>query len=83
MTANPCHREHNGGMRPLSVIAALLMAAAAASCTGAEPPVFGEPRPMHLPSGMDATGPRLASGADGTILLSWMHREKKGATLRY
>lgn len=70
-------------MHPLSVITVLVMAMAAASCTGAEPPAFGEPRPMHLPSGIDATGPRLATGAAGTVLLSWMHREEKGAILRY
>ncbi len=83
MTTISGYREHNGVMRPMSVITVLLMSAAAASCTGAEPPVFGEPRPMHLPSATDATGPRLSSGADGTVLLSWMHREEKGATLRY
>lgn len=83
MATNPDHREHNGGMHPLSVITVLVMAVAAASCTGAEPPAFGEPRPMHLPSGIDATGPRLATGADGTVLLSWMHRDEIGATLRY
>jgi len=83
MTTNPGRWEHNSGVRPLTIIAALLMVAPAASCTVSDPPVFGEPRPMHLPSATDATGPRLAHGANGTILLSWMHRKENGATLRY
>lgn len=54
------------------------------SCSGGEPPTFGEPRPMHLPAGTNSMGPRLATGDDGTIVLSWMQRdEKSGATLRF
>ncbi len=53
------------------------------SCSGGEPPTFGEPRPMHLPAGTNSMGPRLATGSDGTIVLSWMQRDESGATLRY
>lgn len=70
-------------MRFLTVIAILVVVTAAASCTRGEPAAFGEPRPIHLPSASDATGPRLTKGPDGTTVLSWMHREKSGATLRY
>lgn len=70
-------------MRLLTVTAILVIAATAASCIRGEPAAFGEPRPIHLPSASDATGPRLAKGPDGTVVLSWMHRENSGATLRY
>ncbi len=70
-------------MRLLTVTAILVTATAAAACTGGELASFGEPRPIHLPAAKDATGPRLIRGPDGTTILSWMHREKSGATLRY
>ncbi len=70
-------------MRWLNVTATLIIALVAASCIRGEPAVFGEPRPIYLPSASDATGPRLTRGPDGTAVLSWMHREKSGATLRY
>ena len=70
-------------MRALLAVTALLLAAALSSCTGGEPPVFDEPTPIPLPAGTNVVGPRFATGADGTIVLSWMQREKSGATLRF
>lgn len=72
-----------GIMRPLSVFATLLLAMGVAACTGAEPPAFGEPRPIALPAGTNVVGPRFAAAADGTVVLSWMQRNAAGATLRY
>ncbi len=74
---------HNMRMRFLTVTAILVIVSAAGSCIRGEPAALGEPRPIHLPSASDATGPRLTKGPDGTTILSWMHHEKNGATLRY
>ncbi|MDH3481734.1 MAG: hypothetical protein OEM50_08460 [Gammaproteobacteria bacterium] len=70
-------------MRRLNSLIALLLAAFAAACTVAEPPVFGEPVPLPVPAGTNAVGPRFAAGADGSIVLSWMQHEESGATLRF
>lgn len=70
-------------MRPRSVFLALLLATSVWGCTAGEPPVFGEPRPVTLPAGRNILGPRIATGDDGTIVLSWMQREESGATLRF
>ncbi len=70
-------------MRIACLIAVLWMFAALASCSGGELPVFGEPRPMYLPAGINTMSPRLASGAQGTTVLSWLQRNENGATLRY
>lgn len=70
-------------MRTACTIVLLSIVAALASCSGGEPAVFGEPRPMHLPAATDTLGPRLAAAADGTTVLSWMQRDDDGATLRY
>lgn len=70
-------------MRPFTVIAISVTAAATMSCTPAVPPSFGEPHPMHLPSGTNAMGARLSSGPGGPVLVSWMQREDTGATLRF
>jgi hypothetical protein len=71
------------GMRRLNSPIALLLAAFAAACTVAEPPVFGEPVPLPVPAGTNVVGPRFAAGPDGNVILSWMQREKNGATLRF
>ncbi len=68
-------------MRALSAVTALLVVVAA--CTGGEPPVFDEPKPISLPAGTNVIGPRFATGVDGTIVLSWMQREENGAKLRF
>lgn len=70
-------------MRTLYPITALLVAVVISGCTRVEPPVFGEPVPITLPSGTNVIGPRLASGADGTVVLSWMQRDESGGTLRF
>ena len=70
-------------MHVRSLVTALLLAAVISACTKVEPPVFGEPKPIPLPAGRDVLGPRIASGDDGTIVLSWMQRDKSGATLRF
>ncbi|MBT8091036.1 MAG: hypothetical protein KJO01_12590 [Gammaproteobacteria bacterium] len=70
-------------MRRLSPITALLLAAALAACTRADPALFGEPSPLAVPAGTNVVGPRFAAGPDGNIVLSWMQREKSGATLRF
>ncbi len=69
-------------MRHLNSLIALLLAAFAAACTVAEPPVFGEPVPLPVPAGTNVVGPRFAAGPDGNVILSWMQREENGATLR-
>ncbi|MDH3576252.1 MAG: hypothetical protein OEO71_00340 [Gammaproteobacteria bacterium] len=60
-----------------------LAAVGIVACTGAEPPVFGEPSPLPVPAGTNVVGPRFAAGPDGSIVLSWMQREASGATLRF
>ena len=70
-------------MRPNAWIIALLAAILLSACTKIEPPFLGEPKPMALRAGKNVLGPRFSLGSDGTVLLSWMQREKKGATLRY
>ena len=68
-------------MRALPVFTTLLIVITA--CTGAEPPVFGEPKPMALRAETNTIGPRFAAAADGGLVLSWMQREKNGATLLF
>ncbi len=70
-------------MRHTGLTAALLAASLLAGCVQHEPPVLGEPKPMALRAGKNVLGPRFATGPDGTVLVSWMQREKQGATLRY
>lgn len=70
-------------MRYLTVTVALLLLAIAPACTKTEPPLLGEPVPLALPSGNNVVGPRLAQSDDGTTVLSWMQRDKTGASLRY
>ena len=70
-------------MRALLVITAVSVGLAGIACTQGELPTLGEPRPLHLPAGTHTTGPRLSSGNDTTLLLSWMQRDEVGATLRF
>ncbi len=71
-------------MRCLSTLTTLFLAAVGVvACTGAEPPVFGEPSPLPVPAGTNVVGPRFAAGSDGSIVLSWMQRDESGATLRF
>jgi hypothetical protein len=70
-------------MRLVAVITALLLAAVVGACTGGEPPVFREPVPVPLPAGTNVVGPRFSSLPDGTVVLSWMQRQEKGAALRF
>lgn len=70
-------------MRPLPVFANLLLAIGVTACTGAELPVFGEPKPISLPAGKDVVGPRFSATADDNVILSWMEREERGGTLRF
>lgn len=53
-----------------------------AGCEKPVPPVYEEPVPLSISSGANALGPRLTTGTDGTILLSWMERREAGALLR-
>ncbi len=70
-------------MRPLQLFGTLLLAMGVAACTNAEPPAFGEPRPITMPAGTGVVGPRFAAATDGSIVLSWIQREENGATLHY
>jgi len=53
------------------------------ACTDVQPPAFDDPVPVSVPAGENVVGPRLTSGPDGTISLSWMRREEHGGTLRF
>jgi hypothetical protein len=70
-------------MRLVTAIATVFLAASIGGCTGGELPVFGEPVPVPLPAGTNVVGPRFSSTSDGTVVLSWMQRQEKGATLRF
>ncbi|MCP4302408.1 MAG: hypothetical protein GY783_17625 [Gammaproteobacteria bacterium] len=70
-------------MQRISTITALFLAAIVGACTRGELPVLGEPVPLTLPAGTNVVGPRFSSSSDGTIVLSWMQRQEKGAALRY
>ncbi len=52
------------------------------ACTEYVPPIFDEGRPLGVPSAPDSHGPRLARGADGTVMLSWMERQGENRVLR-
>ena len=39
--------------------------------------------PLRVPTKTEAAGPRLSSGKDGTLVLSWMQADDVGTTLRY
>lgn len=70
-------------MRTAYPITLLLLAVIVSACTRVQPPVFGEPVPISLSAGSNVLGPRLASGVDGTVVLSWMQRDDSAATLRF
>jgi hypothetical protein len=61
----------------------LFLLLASVACTEQIPAVLGEPMPIVVPSSGNALGPRLTQNANGTTLLSWMERDKVGATLRF
>ena len=52
-------------------------------CTEQTVPTFSEAFPITVPSAANSLGPRLATNNDGKMLLSWMERAEKGATLRF
>ena len=67
-------------VRPILI---LLVAAVAVACTAGDPPVFGEPKPVPLPAGNNALGPRFSSSDDNALVLSFMQRRENGAALRF
>ena len=62
------------------VWAALMLAGCAEPLV---PPEFSQPVPLSLPSGPASEGPRLSTGTDGQLALSWMERGEQGGTLRF
>jgi len=70
-------------MSPRLAITGILLAAVVSACTGKEPPVFDEPKPIPLPAGTNVIGPRFAASPGGPLVISWMQRLKKGASLRF
>ena len=62
----------------ITVLAAISMFAGCAE----SPPPF-EPQSIAVPTLGDSSGPRLASGPDSELLLSWMESGDDGATVRY
>ena len=46
-------------------------------------PVFGAAVPLPVPEAGDATGPRLSTGSDGRLTLSWMTSSETGTALKY
>lgn len=70
-------------MRQASFTALMLSIVLLGSCSGGEVPSFGEPRPLYLPAGSNTMSPRLSVASDDAAALSWLQRDKTGATLRY
>ena len=69
-------------MRNFYVPAGLVFVALLAACSDQKPRGFGSPIPVTVPSMGDVSGPRFASAAGGPLVLSWMERKDRGATLR-
>lgn len=61
--------------------AALALALLACGCSRAPAPV--DIADLPVPSGPGSMGPNLASGLDGTIVLSWMEPDGDGTVLRH
>lgn len=70
-------------MRNAAGISVLIFSFSLAACTEQALPVFDIPVPISVPSGTPAHGPRLASGPDGELVLSWMERGDGVSALRY
>jgi len=66
-------------MRLLTVPVVLL----AVSCTPAGEPGVIDPVRLASPAAAAAEGPRLSTGAGGTVILSWMETDNTGSTLWY
>ncbi|MGI9257962.1 MAG: sialidase family protein [Gammaproteobacteria bacterium] len=69
-------------MRFLSLVCTAVMAALFGCQQAPEPPVFS-PRFAPVPSLGDSTGPRLAAGPTGELILSWMEPGDDGTALRF
>lgn len=70
-------------MRRFFVLISLVAATFLAACADTETPVLGTPVAVEILAAADVAGPRLSSGPDGQLILSWMERGESGTTLRY
>lgn len=67
-------------MRNLSTCLLLAMIAA---CTSSKDADDVSVHSLEVRAGPNAAGPRLSTGPDGTVLLSWMEPDESGSTLWY
>jgi hypothetical protein len=70
-------------MRYADNIFVLIFAFSLTACTEHPLPVFDTPLPISVPSGTPAHGPRLSTGPDGEVVLSWMERGDGVSALRF
>jgi hypothetical protein len=53
------------------------------ACSSTEQDTAPDTTPLSVPTSGEAAGPRLSSGNDGTLVLSWMEADDAGTTLWY
>lgn len=69
-------------MRHIFLVSAAVVAALFGCQQSSAPPVFS-PRFVSVPAQGESTGPRLAAGPAGELVLSWMETGDSGAALRF
>ena len=69
-------------MRTFTCLIVSIALGSIAACGQPPAPVLGAPETLEV-SAADVSGPRLTSGADGRLTLSWMERDEDVALLRF
>jgi len=64
-------------------VAVVFLASLIAACSAERLPTLDVPVDMPAGAGDAVVGPRLETGADGVLRLSWMERQAEGARLRF
>jgi hypothetical protein len=67
-------------MRKMITCLLLMMVVA---CTSSKDPDGASVHQLEIHAGPNAAGPRLSTGPDGTVVLSWMEPDESGSTLWY
>lgn len=70
-------------MRTIIRFIALVPLAAISACNAPPAPVIGSADPLNVQTSGEVSGPRLTTGSNGRLTLSWMERHDDDAVLRF
>ena len=70
-------------MRITTYLISVLGLAGISACSPPAPPIFGHADTLAISTVGEVSGPRLTSGPDGHLTLSWMEQRDELATLRF